>query len=84
VVRTIRYLVVLAGGFVAGSQAVDATRRWQEWHAWNVRDASAAAEYRDFFLMNVASIVLSLAIAALVWRLLRPATDLGDESSLRR
>jgi predicted TIM-barrel enzyme len=30
--QTIRYLVVLITGFIAGSRIVDAGRAWHEWH----------------------------------------------------
>ncbi|MFL5402153.1 MAG: hypothetical protein ACJ8BF_04980 [Gemmatimonadales bacterium] len=70
--KTLRYLVVLAAGFVAGNRAVDAIRSWQEWHAWLTRDPSGADAYRTFFLVNAATVLLSLALAVLVWKLLRP------------
>jgi hypothetical protein len=72
--QVFRYLVVLVTGFIAGSRAVDAIRSWQEWHAWISRDPSGADAYRTFFLTNVVVAVVSLAIAGLVWWLLRPRT----------
>jgi hypothetical protein len=68
----VRYVVVLVTGFVAGSRVVDAVSSWQEWHNWSVRDPSGAEAYKTFFLVNAAAAVLSLAIAGLVWFLLRP------------
>ena len=82
-VRIIRYAMVLGAGFVAGSQAIDAARSWREWHAWLSRDPSGAEAYRVLFLMNAGSVVVSLAIAALVWRLLRPRQT-AAANSLRR
>jgi hypothetical protein len=79
-VRTIRYVVVLTAGFVAGNQAIAAIHSWREWHEWLGRDRSGAAMYQDLFLMNAATIVLSLAIAALVWRLLRPRPAAASNS----
>jgi hypothetical protein len=71
-VQTIRYLVVLISGFLAGSRAVGALRSWQEWHSWAVRDPSGADAYRTFFMMDAAIALVSLLIAGLVWWLLRP------------
>lgn len=71
-VRTVRYLVVLVTGFIAGSRAVDALRSWQEWHSWAAQDPSGADAYHTFFLVNSATAILSLSIAGLVWWLLRP------------
>jgi hypothetical protein len=77
--QAVRYLVVLAAGFVAGSRLVDAIRSWQEWHQWLGRDPATADEYRSYFAVSATVSGLSLAIAVLVWWLLRPAAD-----SLRR
>jgi hypothetical protein len=74
-VQTIRYLVVLITGFIAGSRTIDAARAWQEWHAWTARDPSGADAYRTFFLVNLAVALLSLSIAGLVWWLLKPRTS---------
>jgi hypothetical protein len=68
----LRYLIVLVTGFIAGSRGVDAVRSWQEWHLWLDRDPSGADAYKTFFLINLATAALSLAIAVLVWWLLRP------------
>jgi hypothetical protein len=68
----IRYIVVLATGFIGGSRVVDAIRSWQEWHIWAARDPSGAEAYKSFFMANAVAAVLSLAIAGLVWWLLRP------------
>jgi ABC-type sulfate transport system permease component len=70
--QTIRYLVVLVTGFIAGSRAVDAAQSWREWRNWAATDPSQAEAYRTFFLTNAATATLSLVIAALVWWLLRP------------
>ena len=70
--QAIRYLVVLITGFIAGSRTVEAVRSWQEWHTWEVQDPSGADAYRTFFLVNTAVALLSLAIAGLVWWLLKP------------
>ena len=70
--QALRYLVVLVTGFIAGSRTVDAARSWREWHAWPAQDPSGADAYRTFFLVNTAVALLSLAIAGLVWWLLKP------------
>jgi hypothetical protein len=70
--QTVRYIVVLVTGFIAGSRAVAAIRSWQEWHIWAVRDPSGADAYKTFFIANASAAAVSLAIAALVWWLLRP------------
>lgn len=70
--QTLRYLVVLVTGFIAGSRTIDAVRAWREWHTWAVRDPSAADAYRTFFLVSAAIALGSLLIAGLVWWLLRP------------
>ena len=70
--QTLRYLIVLVTGFIAGSRTVDAIRSWREWHAWAVRDPSAAEAYRTFFRVSAAIALVSLLIAGLVWWLLRP------------
>jgi hypothetical protein len=70
--QIIRYIVVLVTGFVAGSRVVDAIRSWQEWHNWSAQDRSAAEAYKTFFMVNAGAAGVSLAIAVLVWFLLRP------------
>jgi hypothetical protein len=62
---------VLITGFIAGSRIVGAYQEWREWRIWLVRDPSAADAYRTFFFMDLAVAVVSLAIAGLVWYLLR-------------
>jgi ABC-type sulfate transport system permease component len=64
--------VVLIAGFIAGDRVVDAVHSWQEWHQWLVRDPSAAEAYQTVFRVSAAVAALSLAIAVLVWWLLRP------------
>ena len=75
--QVIRYLVVLITGFIAGSRAVEAVRSWREWHTWAAQDPSGADAYRSFFLVNTAVALLSLAIAGLVWWLLKPSGSKG-------
>ena len=70
--QLVRYLVVLVTGFIAGGRAVDAIRSWREWHLESLRDPSSAEAYKTFFLVDTAAAALSLAIAGLVWWLLRP------------
>ena len=76
--QTIRYLVVLVTGFIAGSRTVEAVRSWQEWHNWAAQDPSGAQAYRTFFQVNLAVALISLAIAGLVWWLLRPGSRTGS------
>jgi hypothetical protein len=74
--QTVRYLIVLVTGFIAGSRTVDAIRSGREWLAWAGRDPSGADAYRTFFIMNTAIALVSLVIAGLVWWLLRPGRSL--------
>jgi hypothetical protein len=73
-VAIVRHVVVLLTGFIAGGRTVDAVRAWREWHRLGASDASAAAAYRAFCLIDSAAAVVSLVIAALVWWLLRERT----------
>jgi hypothetical protein len=61
-VQALRYLVVLVTGFIAGSRTVEAVQSWND---------------RQLFLEHTAVALLSLAIAALVWWLLRPRVGSG-------
>jgi hypothetical protein len=74
-VAIVRYAVVLLTGFIAGGRAVDAVHAWREWHRVSASDPSAADAYRTFCMVDSAVAVVSLAIAALVWWLLRQRTD---------
>jgi hypothetical protein len=74
-VQTIRYIVVMVTGFIAGSRLVEAVQAWQEWQRRAVPDPSGADAFRSFFLMNLAVALLSLSIAGLVWWLLRPRVN---------
>jgi H+/Cl- antiporter ClcA len=69
----VRYGVVLLAGIIAGGRAVDAVQAWREWHRWAQRDPSAADAYRTFWMADLAVAALSLAIAILIWWLLRPS-----------
>jgi hypothetical protein len=71
----VRYVVVLLAGIIAGGRAVDAVQAWREWHRWAERDPSAADAYRTFLMVDVAVAVLSLAMALVIWWLLRPPTS---------
>jgi hypothetical protein len=73
-VAIVRYAVVLLTGFIAGGLAVDAAHAWREWHRVSASDPAAAAAYRTFCLVDSAAAVVSLAIAALAWWLLRDRT----------
>ena len=74
----VRYAVVLLAGIIAGGRAVDAVQAWREWHRWMERDPSAADAYRTFWMVDVAIAAISLAMALLIWWLLRaPLTRPG-------
>jgi hypothetical protein len=69
--QVLRYIVVLAAGFLAGSRLVDAAQTWREWRM-AAPTSPSAAEVHGYFLRDLGIAVLSLAIAALIWWLLRP------------
>jgi hypothetical protein len=73
-VRWIRYAVVLVTGIIAGGRVVDAAQAWSEARRAAVTDPSAADAYRTFALVDGAIALCSLAIAGLVWWLLRPSS----------
>jgi hypothetical protein len=72
IAQTVRYVAVLLGGFIVGGRIVSAIHAWREWHIWRERDPSGADAYRTFFMVDVGVVVLTLAIAGLIWWLLRP------------
>ena len=74
-IQVVRHLVVLFTGFLAGSRAVDAGFAWKEWQGTGASPHAAA--YREYFLVDLAVALLSLAIAGLVWWLLRPKPPSG-------
>jgi hypothetical protein len=77
----LRYAFVLLGGSLAGTRVVDAARSWREWHRWAVTDPSAADLYRTDFMLDAGIVLVVLAGAGLVYRILgrRP----NDEGSAR-
>jgi hypothetical protein len=72
-VQLVRYLVVLLAGILAGGRAVEAVRSWNEWRSrTGSGGASGADAYKNFLMVNIGTVVLSICLAALLWHLLRP------------
>ena len=71
--NTLRYSIALLGGIIAGVAAVTAIESWLKYRTWVGRDPSAADAYLTFAATNSAVVVLSLALAWLLWWLLRPS-----------
>jgi hypothetical protein len=72
-VKTVaRCATVVLAGIVAGSNTVSAFQGWQQYRLWRERDPSGADASLTFAQLDLAVAGLSLAIAALVWWLLRP------------
>jgi len=74
----LRYAIVLLGGSVAGVAGVAAIESWQQYRLWTGRDSSAAEAYLSFAANNSAVVVLSVALAGLLWWLLRPRSPQID------
>jgi hypothetical protein len=70
--NAIRYAIVLVAGIIAGGRAVSALEAWQQWRRWRDRDPSGADAYRAFAQVDTVIAVLTLAVAVLIWWLLRP------------
>jgi uncharacterized membrane protein len=68
----LRYSIALLGGIIAGVGAITAVESWQQYRVWTGRDPSTAEAYLSFAATNSAVVVLSLALAWLLWWLLRP------------
>jgi hypothetical protein len=82
-VRWIRYAVVLVTGIIAGGRVVDAVQAWSAALRAAVTDPSAAEAYRTFALVDAAVAVGSLAVAGLVWWLLRPGSPSPERQGER-
>jgi hypothetical protein len=67
----VRFVLLLLGGFFAGSRLVEAADNWRDWHRWAVADPSAADLYRTSFWIDVAIVILTLSLTGLIYWLLR-------------
>ena len=67
----LRYAFALLGGMIAGVSAITAVQAWQKYRIWRGRDPSAADAYLSFATANSAVVVLSVALAWLLWWLLQ-------------
>ncbi len=72
---SVRYGVVLLAGIIAGSRTVSAVQAWQQYRLWRERDPSGADAYRTFAQVDTGIALLSLAVAVLIWWLLRPRSE---------
>jgi len=70
--QAFRYGAVVLAGIIAGSHAVSAYQAWEQWRLWRDRDPSGAEAALTFAEVDLVIALLSVAVAALVWRLLRP------------
>ncbi len=71
---------MLLTAFIAGGRLIGAYQAGSEWRSWAVRDPSAAEAYRTFFVADLVIALLSLAIAGLVWWLLRDQRENRTDS----
>jgi hypothetical protein len=67
-----RYAVVLLAGIIGGSRIVEAYLTWQRYREVRGSDPSGADAAPTFAPADLAIVLLCLAIAGLVWWLLRP------------
>jgi hypothetical protein len=68
----VRHGIVLVGGFVAGSRGISAISAWRAWRDLAASDPSGAELYQTTAMLDLAVVVVSLALAALAWWFLRP------------
>ncbi|HET8836472.1 MAG TPA: hypothetical protein VFN08_17230 [Gemmatimonadales bacterium] len=71
-VAWVRHGVALVGGFIAGSRGISAVVAWRAWHDLAASDPSGADLYRTTALLDLAVVAVCVALAALVWWILRP------------
>ena len=69
----VRHAAVLVAGYLAGSRGISGISAWRTWHHLAGRDPSAAELYQTAAMLDLGVVVISLALAALVWWLVRPA-----------
>jgi len=72
-----RFVVAFAAGAVASDRLVAAGRAWRLWHRWIGEDPSGADLYRTNFWIFSGAAALTVAVAGLVFWLLRPASPSG-------
>jgi len=68
----VRWGLLLAAVAVSGYRLPSTVRNFQEWRAALAIDPSAAELYKTNFSINAVGIVIILAVAAVVFYLLRP------------
>ena len=84
--RTVlRYAVVGFAGVFAGGRAVSAYHAWEQWRLWRERDPSRAEGSLTSAEVDLAVAVLCIAVAGLIWWLLRPPSGKvsGGDAALR-
>jgi hypothetical protein len=70
--QKVRFIIVLLAGMLAGAQAVGAYQYWRQYRQWRDSDPSAADAYLTFAQVDALLAVVSLAVAGLLWWMLRP------------
>jgi len=68
----VRWGLLLAGLVTAAMRLPEIHRFWVQWHALAAVDASAAAAYEKYFLVEAAILLFILAMAAGLFYVLSP------------
>lgn len=71
----VRYGIVLLAGIIAGGRTVGAWQAYRKSLALREVDPSGADAYRTFAQVDLAVALSCLAVAVLVWWLLRPRLE---------
>jgi len=77
-----RFVVAFAAGAVASDRLVAAGYAWRLWHRWIREDPSGADLYRTNFWIFSCAAALAVAVAGVVFWLLRPASARGPAAHL--
>lgn len=67
-----RFVVAFAAGAVVSDRLIAAGRAWRLWHRWIRQDPSGADLYRTNFWILSCEAALTMAMAGVVFWLLRP------------